>query len=490
MAINLDSIREKAREAGAESLRPPQVKALTHLLEGQDMLVVWPTGSGKSLVYQAPSQVFEGMTVVISPLIALMDDQVLKARKWGWSVARIHSGLSREEREKRLLQIRAGEIKLLYVTPERFRQAEFVSAIQTQKIQLMAVDEAHCISQWGHDFRPDYSRLREVRRLLGDPQVVALTATATLEVQADIRTQLGMKPDAVTVWEGLERENLFLAAEEYEGEEEKLAALIEELQKPVVGSRIVYFTLISTLERISESLQVKKIAHEVYHGDRDDRDRKRALKAFLHGESSLILATPAFGLGVDKPDVRAVLHFETPGSLEAYFQEVGRAGRDGKPSHCKWFYSQNDLAVQMGFIDSLTPDPDFVRATYELLKRWQDRLLTLRLDDLREQLSFKNKRDFRLETALSFLDRWEVISWPGRRLDRLQILRGLESEEMGKEAWQKRRMSLQKKLHALVLWFRSEECRKVGIYKYFGWPNEKPCGFCDRCEAGLRGENR
>jgi ATP-dependent DNA helicase RecQ len=196
------------------------------------------------------------------------------------------------------------------------------------------------------------------------------------------------------------------------------------------------------------------------------------------------LATPAFGLGVDKPDVRGVLHFETPNSLESYFQEVGRAGRDGEPSRCLWLFEPSDLETQMRFIDSLTPDPSYVKAVFDLLKRWQDRLQSLKLDDLREQLSFKNKSDQRLETSLNLLDRYGVIEWPGRRLDRLTIERELTGEDLTPELWAARRQQLQKKLLSLVQWFRSEECRKVGIYRYFGWHVDlKPCGFCDRCEA-------
>ncbi len=479
--MQLQELEQFAKQAGLFPLREPQRKALEKLCAGKNLLLIWPTGSGKSLCYQLPALALPGLTIVISPLIALMDDQTAKARGLGWPVTCVHSGIGREDRLKRLRQVGEGKIKLLYVTPERFRQEEFLALLRTVTVSLLAVDEAHCISQWGHDFRPDYSKLRHIRGLMGNPQVLALTATATPEVQTDILRQLDMEPGAEILWEGVERPNLYLAAKEFAGEDEKLERLVEWLRE-IEGAKIIYFTLISTLERISEWLQAKKFPHRTYHGDLEDRHRRQNQSAFVNGESFLMLATPAFGLGVDKPDIRGVAHFEIPGSIEAYFQEVGRAGRDGKPSRCELLYVQNDLETQMGFIESLTPEPDYVRATYRLLNQWKGRLKTLRLDDMREQLSFKNKRDYRLETALSYLDRLGVIRFPHRRLDQLEFLRELEDADVSDQEWKERKQQLQKKLMALVQWFRSDVCRKVVIYAYFGWPDQEPCKFCDVCE--------
>lgn len=479
----IEAAEQKAREVGLFPLKEPQRRALEAIFEGRDVLVVWPTGAGKSLCYQLPALVREGLTLVVSPLIALMEDQVAQARKRGWPVTCVHSGLGREERDRRMQQVVAGTTRLLYVTPERFRQPEFREQMHRLKICMLAVDEAHCISQWGHDFRPDYTRLREIREFLGNPQVLALTATATKRVQADIWNQLGTAgtENGLTLWEGVERPGLHLAVSVLEDPSEKLAAVLDWLGT-VEGPKILYFTLIGTLEKTAGDLQAKGIAFTTYHGDMEDRARSRALKGFLGGEDNLILATPAFGLGVDKKDVRGVLHFEVPASLEAYFQEVGRAGRDGAPAHCRLLYCQEDLEIQMRFIDTLTPDPSYLKSVYKLLVDWRDRLAVLELDDLRAQLSFKNKRDYRLETALNVLERFDIIRWPHRKLSRLEFLRPLLEEDFQEEAWKTRRLEMHKKLMSVVEWIRSPDCRKARIYSYFGWSNSEPCGFCDRCE--------
>lgn len=478
---SISELHNLAKSHGFWPLRAPQERALTALSQGKNLLLIWPTGSGKSLCYQLPALANSGLTIVVSPLIALMEDQTQKARDLGWPFTCIHSGLSASERAARLKKVEGGEIKLLYVTPERFRQTGFREILAKNKVALLAVDEAHCISQWGHDFRPDYSRLGEIRQFLGNPQCVALTATATKDVQQDILHQLGLPAETPIFWEGMERPNLYLSAEEFADNEDKYPAALEWLQNQL-GAKVIYFTLISTLEKFAAWLETKKIPGLIYHGDLDDRLRRKHLREFLDGKAHLMLATPAFGLGVDKPDIRGVMHFELPGSLEAYFQEVGRAGRDQSPARCKLLYCQSDLETQMRFIETLTPEPAFVQATFNLLKSWQDRLKSVSLDDLREQLSFKNKKDFRLETALSHLDRWGVIEWPHRQLKNLKILRELGQDDLTPELWQARRLQLQKKLLNVVQWFRSEECRKVGIYRYFGAEQPEPCGFCDRCE--------
>lgn len=474
---------------GIREFRGEQQAVVDAVLDRKSALLLMPTGMGKSLCYQLPARILhqagQGLTLVISPLIALMKDQVDAAVRKGLKAAFINSSLSSEERAARYRKLAAGAYELLYVTPERFRIAEFNEALANNPIALLAVDEAHCISSWGHDFRPDYSRLGEHRERLGRPTTLALTATATPQVQADILSQLGLQGEALVFNSGILRPNLSLEVREVMGSDEKIRAfaLYRHLHP---GAAIVYFSLIQSLRKFSDAIERLGIPHFTYHGQMNDKERKRAQEAFLASEDAVILATPAFGLGVDKENVRMVLHGEVPGSIEAYYQEVGRAGRDGRPASCVLLYDSDDVAIQSDFLSWANPDPGFIRAVYNLIERNLDRARQQGFDYLREQMNFYNRRDFRVETAVNLLERWGSIE--GRQPREWRPLAEPPTEYLDEKLFQLRLRSQKQKLYEMVDFARAEDgCRMARVSRYFGFAGAPTCGVCDLCLQG-RGE--
>ncbi len=461
------------------SFRGEQEAILRKVWANENLLALMPTGMGKSLCFQFPAKIREGLVVVISPLIALMQDQVFKAQDLGISATFLSSTLSRDERESRQERLKKGDFKLLYVTPERFRKPEFLEAIRGRKIQLLAVDEAHCISQWGHDFRPDYSRVGEFRALLGNPPTLALTATATPEVQKDILAKLHM-PDAEIISAGIERPNLALRVHDVYGFDEKIRAIVG-LRHQHEGAAIVYCSLIQTLKKISAELRKLGVEHLVYHGDLSPQDRKRNQKRFIEEEKPLMVATPAFGLGIDKENVRVLIHAETPSSLESYFQEAGRAGRDGKESFCHLLYDQDDVSIQMEFLKWSHPDPEFIRKIYQLIDEKRMQVDQGRFDFLREQMNFRNRRDFRAEAAVSILERWGCLEKSDDPFPYVCV-HAPTDEQFAAENGAEILKAQNTKLLKMVQWAtQDQECRLNRIYHYFGHEHETPCGKCDVC---------
>src|SRR5215218_4165973 len=349
---------------GLQAFRPGQQEASLAVLEGRDLVAVMPTGAGKSLCFQLPALLLDGTTIVISPLIALMKDQVDALRARGMPAAALHSGLSPAERASAEADLAAGRLKLLYVAPERLGNGSFRDAIIRARPARLIVDEAHCISQWGHDFRPDYRRLAAFRAELDVP-AAAFTATATPEVRADIAAQLGLRNplDLIT---GFERPNLTLAVEPCRSREDKAAAL-SRLVADMGPPGIVYAATRKAVELWADTLTGEGLRTGRYHAGLSDEERTRAQDDFLAGRFDVIVATNAFGMGVDKADIRFVAHAELPGSVEAYYQEAGRAGRDGQPSRCTLLFSPADARTQEFFLAGANPSGDMLRATWRLL---------------------------------------------------------------------------------------------------------------------------
>lgn len=372
-----DLERVLRRRFGFPAFREGQRAVCEHVSQGEDALVVMPTGAGKSLCYQLPALARGGTTVVVSPLLALMKDQVDSLQEKGIRATAINSQVTGEERRARMQQLRAGEVELLYVAPERFSD-RFLDVLKRVDIRLLAVDEAHCLSQWGHDFRPDYLRLGKVRRALGGVCTVALTATATPTVQADIMNTLGIG-DAQRFIQGFDRPNLSLEVIAADRDRDKLAA-IPELVLP--GPALVYCATRRNVEKVTDHLRRSGVPAGMYHAGMDHSARISAQDDFMAGRVPVVVATNAFGMGVDKKDVRSIVHYDIPGTVEAYYQEIGRAGRDGRPSRVALLFREGDRHTQEFFIRMSHPPLAMVRGTYEALLDRQVSPIWLTLDEL------------------------------------------------------------------------------------------------------------
>lgn len=367
------------------------------------------------------------------------------------------------------------------MTPERFRSADFQAVLPRLRVVRLAVDEAHCASQWGHDFRPDYSRLAEYRARLGAPPCLALTATATPAVADDIVRLLGLR-EPLVIRTGIERPELFLAATRVHLAEEKLELLTERVSA-IDGPGIVYSTLIRDLEALHDELRRRGIGSLVYHGKLSAEERRAMQARFMEGRREVVLATNAFGMGVDKADIRFVLHAQVPRTLEAWTQEVGRAGRDGRPSWCELLFFEEDLAIQQGFVEWANPSREYLLSVYETLRGWGERLAAKDLDDLRDELLVKNRADNRVAVCLKWLEVLGVTRGSFETRD-LELVRELDPAELpevvGSPA--KRRHDLEGLLAMARFAGGHELCRRASLAEHFGLPApEGPCGACDVC---------
>jgi ATP-dependent DNA helicase RecQ len=361
LADALAVLRESFGHAG---FRPGQAAAIEAVLGGRDAVVLLPTGAGKSSCYQVPAVVAarrgSGTTIVVSPLIALMNDQVAGLRARGIAAAAIHSQNADEARCAALDAALHGELAVVYVSPERAALDSFKRLLGRTRIAMLAIDEAHCVSQWGHDFRPEYLRLHELRDVVDAP-MIALTATATPRVMAEIASALALR-DPVTVRGDFRRPNLAFEVQHHRGDAPRLAATIEALsraglrQRTGTGRGIVYCSTRKKTETVAGELKAAGFAVGHYHAGRTGLARERAQAAFALGRVRVLVATSAFGMGVDYPDVRVIVHFQAPGSLEAYYQEAGRAGRDGEPGHCLMLFGDADMVTQRRLHDGATGD--------------------------------------------------------------------------------------------------------------------------------------
>jgi ATP-dependent DNA helicase RecQ len=406
----LDHARKVLREHfGYPDFRPGQERAVSSVLSGKDTLVILPTGGGKSLCYQVPALILPGLTVVVSPLISLMKDQVDALQARGLPAAFINSTLTGNAVADRIARAHRGELRLLYVAPERFDVPGFADRLKSIGVSLLAVDESHCISEWGHDFRPSYLRIRSVRERLGNPPTIALTATATPEVRRDIATQLALRTPE-TIITGFDRTNLSYHVVRTRTDEDKDVALVQILREQD-GLAVVYAATRRAVDRIASVLETARIRTVAYHAGLDDAHRREVQDAFMEERVRVIVATNAFGMGIDKPNVRLVIHHAMPGTLEAYYQEAGRAGRDGQPSTCVLLHAFQDRFTHEFFIKGAFPDRQLVESLYDTLRRYADAQGSVQLEaKALPSLLGGRAREREIESALRLLVKHGLVT--------------------------------------------------------------------------------
>jgi len=465
---------------GYENLRPGQEPAIQAVIDGHDTLAVMPTGSGKSMIYQAAGLLMHGPTIIVSPLIALQRDQVesIEEQQVG-SAALLNSTIHAGEWREVIESFNHGNLQFLFLAPEQFNNEETLAQLKAAHPTLFVVDEAHCISEWGHDFRPEYLRLGSVIEELGHPRVLALTATAALPVRTEILERLNMRDPRVVV-QGFDRPNIWLGVEMFHDETQKMQALVERVasaEKP----GIVYVATRKHAEEVAHALQAHNEKALFYHAGMKTKERHAVQQAFMDGEVDVIVATTAFGMGVNKENVRFVYHYDISDSVDSYYQEIGRAGRDGIDAGAILFYDPKDLGLQQFLTGSGKIDADQVELVTTVIQEHGEPVSP---GELREELHLSETKLMQILTSLEEIGVVEMLpNGDVAPADHPPDLSEVKDSAM--QMQQSRRQFDQSRIDMMRGYAETTDCRRGYLLNYFGEPFEGRCGFCDNCDAGI-----
>lgn len=483
-----EELKTLKRYFGFDSFRENQKDVIDKISKGRDVLALMPTGGGKSLCFQVPALSREGVCIVISPIISLMHDQVQELRRKGVKASVLNSTLDPMEQKDVIKKMINEEIKFIYISPERLKSFDFIEAMKVSNITLIAIDEAHCISQWGHEFRPEYARIDTYIKSVeyssqfknGRIQKIALTATANPEVREEIVSLSGLhNPDIIV--KGFDRENLSFHVHTDESKKDKLFTLV---RKNINSPTIVYCSSRKKVDKTYQTLINQGLSVGRYHGGMSKQDREYNQDQFLNDKTTLLVATNAFGMGVDKPNVRLVIHYDMPDTIEGYYQEAGRAGRDSKPSECHLLYSPYDRRLHEFLMDASLPPKHIIKELYSIIKNWEDYIFNPSIDSLK--MVIPSLKESMLGSAFRYLEEAGIINIThivenNATVPVAEIVNKNADIETILDKISERRIHKMRSIEVMERYCSGNTCLRNYMLNYFGEKKNSPCGRCSSC---------